>query len=411
MSLVEMVVALFVLTGALVSLLGGLITGLRASRTSETRTQVNALAVAWTENLQSLPWASVGYRPNDPSFGSATCPGTPCAGEPVVLASSTDTVAPAAGDQVVTTPNGVSVTRRTYLTWRADSGIGVASPAPDGSSYTLKHLTVQMTWTEASRTRVLTYEGLRTPTPTEVKPRNVTVTAAPTTAAPGGLTLSAAASPAQTLTAAYQLSTPVRLTVTTSAAVGSVSASWSDRNGNRGGVLTGDAAQTAWTMTLPATSDRYASGNLTFAVTATTSTGAVVAGSASVALTAPAAITLVTPAVAPTFCSSSTSPSQTWRDSTVQLEVLNVAATDLPTMTLSSTTVSGTMVYSGSVGSNGGPIFSYQVPAGTVVPTGSGVTSTVNATFAVRRAGDGSTGTASYPLTVTVAPNSGSCPS
>lgn len=439
MSLPEMLVAMFILTGALMALLGGLITGVRSSATSETRGQVNALAAAWVEQLQALPWASVGYRPADPAFAAATCSSGPCSGEPTVKAADGDGNAPTAADQVIAAPNGVTVTRRTWITWRADAAIGVPAPDPQGASYTLKHLTVQMTWTQGNQTRVVMYEGLRTPTPTEVTPKNLSATSSPTpaptatpvastsptpsptasatstasptpaatTAAASALTVTAAASPDQNLSTAYQLSLAIQVTARTSVRATSVTADYADAGAARTVALTGDAAGTTWTATLPAYGAQFAAGNLTFAMKATAA-GVPVATATSnaVRLAAPAAVRLITPETSPLLCVDK-STDKTLQASTISIEIVNASTSDVPTLTLSGSSLNGVqLTASGQTGTNGGPIFTYVVAQGVVVNAMTNASNaTVTASFSIRRPGDSSATTASFPLNVTQTSN------
>lgn len=152
-SLVEMMVALLLLGVAMSASAGFFTTALRSMQQAEGRTKATALANEEMENLRGLPWAQVGFHPDD--FPGAVPADTVLLEE----ARSAASRAPLP-EQVLPPRGGVVYTVRRSITWNEDN--------PQTSArYEYKHLVVAVDWSDRGQPRSISVESQRTPNPDE----------------------------------------------------------------------------------------------------------------------------------------------------------------------------------------------------------------------------------------------------
>jgi type II secretory pathway pseudopilin PulG len=164
MTLVEVMVAIFILGVILTAFAGVIITSLRAIATSEREVHATALAQQSIEEFQSIAWEAVGLY-EDEVLDLADWNGgntDTFEGDDLVLlapplnAGSRLVQVPAPRDAVVIANTEYTVER--YVTWIDSDG--------DGTPET-KRFTADVTWTHMGRTRQITAVGDRVPTQAE----------------------------------------------------------------------------------------------------------------------------------------------------------------------------------------------------------------------------------------------------
>lgn len=154
MTLIEVMIAMLLLTVVLSALAGVLITSLRALHGNETRARANALANEVLEDLQGRAWEEVGFLASDAGFRADFD------GEDTVVVDSDD----AGGaerplPQQTVTRDGIDYDVRTDITWVDD--------AATGTEHDYKRFRVSLSWTDLGQARDVTHAATRAPSPAE----------------------------------------------------------------------------------------------------------------------------------------------------------------------------------------------------------------------------------------------------
>jgi prepilin-type N-terminal cleavage/methylation domain-containing protein len=277
-TLVEVVIALVVLGIASAGLMTALVSGVTATRLDEARTRASQIAAQQIEDLRTVKWSQLGVYADEPGY--TTFHG----GESVVtLGAVKPANAPADLPKIHMTP--VTIEGRDYYvdTWVTWYGSSTTTPN-DGSTYAQKRLSVDVMYTIGGRSFTYHAEGLRAPTPMEMKP--------PVPGGGGTVGLAnTTATPSQTLSSSGMLTQAISLLTDTTQPVDTVVATYQLADGTPQTVnLAGDATKTHWSATIANGSGAFAAGSLTITFTATDSTGTAIQGTANVSLAAPAAI-------------------------------------------------------------------------------------------------------------------------
>jgi type II secretory pathway pseudopilin PulG len=145
LTIVEMIVALVVLTITLLGLATSLIAGLQAQVANEARTRANALANETLENLQAEDWFTIIAPLPEPS-------------DPDDLVISTETV----------------TRTRQFVDYEVTSHIAWVNDPATADLGDYLQFTVTVEWTARDRTRSVTHAALRSP-PAELPPAAVAV--------------------------------------------------------------------------------------------------------------------------------------------------------------------------------------------------------------------------------------------
>jgi prepilin-type N-terminal cleavage/methylation domain-containing protein len=145
-TLVEMMVALLVITVTMMGLLYTLFGGMRALAAARERSAFLEVVNAEMESLRALPYDSVAVLSTDLDFAAAYPNGQYDGLDAVVVTpgSTSATPPPAVSTVTSTTMKGLILpyTVRRYVTWTDASG---------GSSHVFKRLTVAVSWTESTQ--------------------------------------------------------------------------------------------------------------------------------------------------------------------------------------------------------------------------------------------------------------------
>lgn len=295
-TLVEMLVALFLVSLVLTSFVGVAIAGASASRAADLRSRAAEVGNAQVEQLKSAVWATLGLYDNDKTSANASA-ATTCAGsEPVVSLGSTapsPRIAPAL--QFTSTVNGPYVVT-SCITWYDDPSDGTQAAGTEIDTdlgKDVKRLKVTVEWTLLGKVRTQTFEALRSPTAEEVPPvTHTTATLALTAAAP--------APSSQNLAADYSLGSAMTLTVTASIPAAAVTVTYTGRTGSVTKDLATTDGGTTWAVTIAAGSagGTFNPGTNTFTFNGTSSSGSAQA-STSTTLTAPPTPFIVTATASP----------------------------------------------------------------------------------------------------------------
>lgn len=285
-TLVEMTVALVVVSIVLAALATALVSGMVAANAAELRTRAVQLAAKYVEADQSVNWKYLGHRSTD-LVGQNFYNGESIVRLAADVDSSTVSDIPTSGPVSVSYA-GSTFQVQTYITW---AGSSTTSPN-DGSTYAAKRITIIVTWTPRDGTQSVTTVALRAPSAAEMAP--------PSTAITPLVIKSGYASPAQTLTSTGTTSTPVVITATTNQLASTVVATYQLADGTQQQLaLTGDGLGTTWSGTLAAGAGPFAAGTLPITITATATWGTQVTYAATLKLTAatPPMLTLSSPSV------------------------------------------------------------------------------------------------------------------
>jgi hypothetical protein len=185
-------------------------------------------------------------------------------------------------------------------------------------------------------------------------------------------------------------------------------------NGTTSGVLsmTWDTVQSLWTYTMPVGTGPLVPGNVTFTLTGTPAAGGVASSiTAIAALQAPfvGAPAIVNISASPAVCVASNASAAPAGDllqaATLTAEVKNVARTDVVTITLGTAGTLSATSPTGTLGPNGGYLFTASWPSGNV-----GGTNKVTVSAAATRSADGQkTSAFSQQLTVNAVKTAASC--
>lgn len=160
MSLVEMLIALFILAIALMALASGILASLTSIGNDERRVRATQLANQTVEDLRGMAWDDVGFYSDDPGY-TATVDGQ----ETVTLGSSrAGAPGPLPGPQSVTR-DGIPFTVTTNITWKDDD----TEVGPGGYEPTqLKAFHVVVAWSDRDTPRSFESRGTRSPSVDEV---------------------------------------------------------------------------------------------------------------------------------------------------------------------------------------------------------------------------------------------------
>lgn len=181
-TLIEMVVALGILLGALVTLVAALLGSQKAQQISEGTDRATQIAQSRIERIRQLDWADIGFYSNTygspPSEYATYRP----AGESNVMVGPTDpntglnVIQPYYVDNSLKNPFKVY----TYITWGSDSSLGLPTTSGTGT-YSFKRVKVVVDWTAPSsaQKRLTINETWFAPDSEDAVPPGVTVTTAP----------------------------------------------------------------------------------------------------------------------------------------------------------------------------------------------------------------------------------------
>ena len=158
-TLVELLVALFIITLTFTVLLSVLMASLGAIRSNEARVRATALSNEIIEEMVATPWSSLGLYVDEAPSATFEVDGEE---EGVVLFPAedpNDPAVPLAVEQIERDGRDYDVQR--WITWVEDDD-------GDGDGQDLKRLVVIVTWQVDGNTRTMRTESLRSPLPTEV---------------------------------------------------------------------------------------------------------------------------------------------------------------------------------------------------------------------------------------------------
>ena len=366
-SLVEMLVAVFVVGLVLAAMVSTTITSLAAASRDEQRVRVTAVANRALEELQSLPWDRTGLYPSDPGFVAQLEAGFPT----VSLAMPggvRDPLVPLPTETLAPPANGVPITLRRHVAW-VDSpvdGVGI-NPAgcPPAGGYDTdcdirdsKRLVVELSWTSRDRTQSMRVEGLRSPTPEE------------RALSPFSHQLTQLAPSVVLLDADNRNLSPIQIQTVTSQPATSVTASYRVLDASNGTVtvtefLTNTNAGRTWQSTIPAGARRWTNGEELFTFVATGTGGAqeVIAG--RVLFVRDVALISVTSAPATLRIGAG---GELCGDATLTATVEGVTASDFVSGTWM-TSAYPTEAFEFFSPTLAGAVFTLVVPDGTVFPT------------------------------------------
>lgn len=431
-SLVEVLVAMFVLMVVMSALLAALGTSIKTVQLSDARGAASQLGSERLEQLQAVAFTDeLGFYAADPSYrptwdGAQTVAlsgSRPTACPTIVLAATAPEPVPPC-PLVRRVVDGTQYTVRTDITLTDATASPIPSPSPSPSAspaYYYKQLRVQVEWNGndgASKQTVL--GALRAPTPSELaipaaSPVTPTSTTSPTASptpspSPSGPTAGdlRVIPTSQVLTSGGATSEEMLVTLTVGTAPTSIAGGW--RNGARSGTLlwTPNTARTTWTSRISLGTAMTAG---TVDVTADATYGGTVIAHVTTATVSDAAappVDVQTPVVTPSLCRGNHSNSKfrtLHRDTVVSVEILGVAPTDTVKLGWTAPNVSGLTMVHQRAGAAGGHVFAATIPAGTEMHEQS-TTLTVSA----QRASDPQPATETFPVTVHVAVGTSACP-
>lgn len=253
-TLVEMLVALVIVTMVAGGFLAVLISTVGASRTSEARTTANQVAQDYLEKVVQAPWSSIGLYATDSGYQS-----TANNGEPTV--TLTTSPRPANVPSPLVTPpaiNGVSYTVRTDITWQDDPSDGLGAADANGSTQDIKHVVVTVSWTQSGATRTVVLDDLRSPTAIEVAPSRGTV----------GLSVTVSAPSSASLDTSGKLVSALAVTATPSKTISGATLTYTTRTGTQTVAMTSGAGGT-YTASLDSTTGAFDTGPTSLSVTVT----------------------------------------------------------------------------------------------------------------------------------------------
>lgn len=268
-TLVELSVAMVVLSVVVAALGAFLITAVAQQQTNELRSHAVQLGQQSVEEARALPWDLLGFYADDtlaPSCGTVGGPtvslAVPTAPEPK------NPRVPTAGTKTVVV-QGQTYTRTICYRWIDDPSDGLGAADTNGTQ-DVKRTEVQIAWTSRGQTFNHRVDANRAPTADEVAPRSTTgqpfgivsVTPSPTSAATAGID------------SAGNLTNALQFTATTTTGVSTVQLRWTDGAGAQQlRTMTGGGSATSWAVTLPVGTGPFTPTSTTFTFTAFASTG------------------------------------------------------------------------------------------------------------------------------------------
>lgn len=283
MTLVEVMVALVIVTITMTALLATLITGVKAGRVAEGRARANQIAADELERLRYIDWDELGFYTSD--FGTFPVFHD---GESVVSLGALPPVG--RGDAPLpirtVTVDSRDYTVETWVTWEGSS----SSTPNDGTKYAAKRISITVSYDEQDQTRFVSSEGLRAPLPTEMKPP------AGASGVVQPVTLSVpAVQYDQPLTADGKLTQDLLLSVMADTGADAVEVSYVDAAGLTQTVeLSADATGTHWTAVMSAGTGTFTAGTHVFSFVGTRAGAESATSQATVTFTggAPGAVTI-----------------------------------------------------------------------------------------------------------------------
>ncbi|MGI8575654.1 MAG: type IV pilus modification PilV family protein [Egibacteraceae bacterium] len=165
-SLVEMLVAMFILAISLSAMASTLIASLASIHKSELETRATALGTELIEHLQGTRWADVGFYAGDfsstPPARTVLLPGTR---SPAAAPSDPgcETLVPPLPSCMGVERDGIDYALSTDVRWVDDAADGTGASDADGDTNDYKHLRVTVTWQTPTGARDLVVEGRRAP--------------------------------------------------------------------------------------------------------------------------------------------------------------------------------------------------------------------------------------------------------
>lgn len=269
-TLVEMSVAMVVLSIVLAALGAFLITAVAQQQRNELRSQAVQVAQQAVEEARALPWELLGFYSDDAAIGTCTSPAGAVVSIPAPAnAAQRSARVPTAGPRTVPV-QGTDYTRTVCYRWFDDPADGTGASDTNGTQ-DAKLIEVDVAWTSRGVTQTHRVEARRAPTASEVAPRSASghqpfgitsVTPDPT------------ASHGATIDDSGNLSSALTFTATTSTGVSTVQLRWSDATGaDRLVTLSTSGSSTSWSTTLPVGTGPFPAAAVTFTLTAYSSTG------------------------------------------------------------------------------------------------------------------------------------------
>ncbi len=402
MSLVEMLVAMFILAVSLTALASSIITSLTAMSRDERRVRATQLANEELETLQGMPWDATGFYADDAGY-TATAGGAQTVTLGLNRAGATHAAsAPTPTETFVRDGITYSVTRQ--ITWVDDPADGVAPSDIDPND--LKTFSVDIAWDDRGRPGTFTNTAQRAPSVEEVP--LTTATAPPVV---GFSIVSYDVSPVEVgISPSGRTMQAINIELTTSEPATTVTLTLGQSSGPVDVPMTpvGGSPATEWIYQVPIGDNSYVVGESDFTVRANDSSGGVASQTKKVRFIQqyPATVTILTPSPAPpsALCvgTSGSAKNDLWANKTLQFTVQGLVS---GTARLDWTATSG-FANATVVGTSGDDVtFRVTVPAGTRFNQ-----SNSSFTFRAVRTADGVTATETYVYDVVGASTAGACP-
>ena len=266
MSLVEVSVALVVLSIILAAFGAFLVTAVKVQRSNEYRIKATQVGTQAVERMRALPWDKLGFYADD-TVAASTCSASTLVTLPVPAAPATKDAQVPVGGTAQVVQGQVTYTTTTCAYWHDDPTDGIGGADSDGPK-DVKRIDVTVAWNNAGALKTLTVSGNRAPTAQEVTPKAGSATT------PFGV-LSATATPASaTIDTSGNTTTTVTFDATTTTGVSVVQLKWSDSTGAaKLANMSANGSTTSWTYSLPTGSGPFTATSTTFTVVAVSATG------------------------------------------------------------------------------------------------------------------------------------------
>ncbi len=254
-SLVEMMVAVFILGLTLAALASTTITALAAVSSNELLVRATALGNESIEHMKGTPWDETGFYTGD-AFAPAPWPAPDAntvylPGSRAASGASCESAVPPKPYCAGVIRDGISYTIVNEIIWVDDPS---ATPT-DPQDY--KNLVTTVTWSDKGTSRQVRSESLRSPTPAEKNPDILvpTVEVSPDLAQ---------------IDASGATSQPVTVTATMNLAADSVALSYDTRSGatGPGPMAPANAEKTVWTYTV-SSGEQFSNGRSEFFIEVT----------------------------------------------------------------------------------------------------------------------------------------------
>ncbi|HEX8003956.1 MAG TPA: type II secretion system protein [Mycobacteriales bacterium] len=383
-TLIEMMVALVVISIVFAASAGFLITSIKTQSVNERRVRATQVGNRAIEDLRALPWSVLGFYATDPGY-QATVSGSATVTLTMPASGVRDSRAPLPGTQTLT-DGGVTYQRTLNILWFDDPGDGTGGADADGDTHDAKLLRAALTWNVAGSAKALTVQGLRAPTIEEVVPK------AQAAVNPFQVQSFAANPATETLYANGRTMDDITFTLHTTFAASQVRLSFVDRdNLTQTFLMLAPSSNTDWTYTLPAGAGPFDTGTHAFTARAYAAAGATADGTVNVSFNVSSiAFDISTPTVSPSSIDIDSSGRNT-----VAVTVTATATAPTTSMSVTYPTKSGNATATMNL-SNGSTVGTYTIPALTGSFSAGAVEWTVTAS--------GIGGTASRAVSVTYVP-------